>query len=243
MFADSLLETSWAERSRRGWTTLTSFGLQGLMMGLLLLVPLLAPVGLPFLRPMSSPIALAVPRGAPPAAQQPRPVAQAQSNLANGVLVMPREIPRDIAAINETVAPPQAGPVGPYVPGGTGTGDPRGILGSVGTELVPVLPPPPAVVTHPPRISHMMEGNLIRRVQPVYPQLAKAGRIQGRVVLAAVISRAGTIEDLRVVEGHPMLVRAAIEAVSQWRYKPYILNNDPVEVETQITVNFSLSGN
>jgi protein TonB len=63
------------------------------------------------------------------------------------------------------------------------------------------------------------------------------------VVLQAVISKQGTIEDLRVLAGHPMLVRAAIDAVSQWRYRPYILNNEPVEVETQITVNFSLSGN
>src|SRR5690348_4258205 len=107
----------------------------------------------------------------------------------------------------------------------------------------PVMPsPPPMTTTHPPRISHMMEGNLIRRVQPEYPALARSARIQGQVVLSAVISREGNIENLRVLIGHPMLVRAAIEAVSKWRYKPYILNNEPVEVETQVTVNFSLSG-
>ena len=88
----------------------------------------------------------------------------------------------------------------------------------------------------------MMEGNLIRRVQPAYPPLARSARIQGQVVLAAVITKAGMIENLRVLEGHPMLVRAALDAVSQWRYRPYILNNEPVEVETRITVNFSLSG-
>ena len=88
-----------------------------------------------------------------------------------------------------------------------------------------------------------MEGNLIRRVQPAYPPLARSARIQGQVVLAAIISKEGTIENLRILTGHPMLVHAAVEAVSQWRYRPYILNSDPVEVETQITVNFSLSGN
>jgi len=62
-------------------------------------------------------------------------------------------------------------------------------------------------------------------------------------VLQAVISKQGTIENLRVLTGHPILVPAAIEAVRQWRYRPYILNNEPVEVETQITVNFSLTGN
>ena len=102
--------------------------------------------------------------------------------------------------------------------------------------------PLPTTLTHPPRISHMMEGNLIRRVQPEYPPLARSARIQGRVVLSAVISKEGTIENLRVLAGHPMLVRAAIEAVSQWRYRPYILNGESVEVETRITVNFSLSG-
>ena len=89
----------------------------------------------------------------------------------------------------------------------------------------------------------MLEGMLIRRVQPVYPPLARAARIQGSVVLAAVISKAGTIENLRMLSGHPMLVPAAIAAVSQWRYRPYILNGEPIEVETQITVNFTLNGN
>ena len=86
----------------------------------------------------------------------------------------------------------------------------------------------------------MLEGSLIRRVQPTYPPLARSARIQGPVILEAVISKAGTIDNLRVVSGHPMLVGAAIEAVSQWRYRPYILNGEAVEVETQITVNFVL---
>jgi len=89
----------------------------------------------------------------------------------------------------------------------------------------------------------MLEGNLIRRVEPVYPPLARSARIQGSVVLAALISRAGTIENLRAISGHPMLVPAAIDAVRQWQYRPYILNSEPIEVETQITVNFTLGGN
>ena len=88
----------------------------------------------------------------------------------------------------------------------------------------------------------MMEGNLIQRVQPNYPSPAHIARIQGKVELSAVIGKAGTIENLRVLAGHPMLLSAAIEAVKQWRYRPYILNGEPVEVETRITVNFSLSG-
>jgi protein TonB len=80
-------------------------------------------------------------------------------------------------------------------------------------------------------------------VQPIYPPLARSARIQGAVVLQAVISKQGTIENLSVVTGHPMLAPAALDAVRQWRYRPYILNNEPVEVETQITINFSLAGN
>jgi len=88
----------------------------------------------------------------------------------------------------------------------------------------------------------MLEGNLIRRVEPVYPPLARSARIQGQVILVAIISKAGTIEKLHALSGHPMLVPAAVDAVSQWRYRPYILNSEPVEVETQITVNFTLGG-
>jgi protein TonB len=88
-----------------------------------------------------------------------------------------------------------------------------------------------------------MEGYLVHRVQPVYPPLARAARIQGVVELQATISRQGTIEHLQVLQGHPMLVRAAVEAVQRWRYRPYILNGEPMEVETQITVRFSLANN
>jgi protein TonB len=88
----------------------------------------------------------------------------------------------------------------------------------------------------------MMEGNLIRRVQPEYPALAKQAHIQGTVVLRAVIDREGIIQDLQVISGHPLLVPAAINAVRQWRYHPFYLNDQPVEVETRVTVNFSLSG-
>jgi len=87
----------------------------------------------------------------------------------------------------------------------------------------------------------MMEGNLIQRVQPEYPPLARQARIQGIVILRAIISREGRIEKLQLVSGHPMLVQAAIDAVRQWRYRPYLLNDQPVEVETQITVNFTLT--
>jgi protein TonB len=85
-----------------------------------------------------------------------------------------------------------------------------------------------------------MEGNLVHRVEPQYPFIAKQLHIEGTVVLKAFISRQGTIERVQVERGQEMLARAAIEAVQQWQYRPYYLNNEPIEVETEITVNFKL---
>ena len=106
--------------------------------------------------------------------------------------------------------------------------------------IMPTLPPP---VVRAFRTSSMLEGSLVHRVQPVYPPPARNARIQGPVVLEAIIDRAGTIENLRTISGHPMLVPAAVNAVSQWRYRPFILNGEAIEVETRITVNFVLAAN
>jgi protein TonB len=85
-------------------------------------------------------------------------------------------------------------------------------------------------------------GLLMKKVTPQYPPLARQARIQGSVVLHAVIGKNGEVQNLQVVSGHPMLTQAAIQAVKQWKYKPYYLNGQPVEVDTNITVNFSLAG-
>ncbi len=243
MFADSMLEVSWAQRSRRSLSTLSSFGLQAVILGLLLLLPLLRTVGLPSSHTLPTPVSWGAP---PPAAPVQRYVTTVvQSNLADDVLITPPSIPRHVAVIEETTAPPQVSyndVVG--VDGGLGSGTREGVWRSV-ADSAPraVLPPPPAPA--PPtrvfRISSILQGSLIHSVQPVYPALARTARIQGSVVLSAVISKSGTMENVRVVRGHPMLVGAAVDAVSQWRYRPYILNDEAIEVETQITVNFTLA--
>jgi periplasmic protein TonB len=243
VFADYPNGVTWANRSHRGWTTLLSFALQVTAIGALLLLPLLSIEGLPPLQLMAALVAPAPPP-APAPTVQARPQVAPASNMLGHSVMMPTHIPREIAVLNENEAPPPLElPGAPGVPGSTGS---AGLRNSVldglgaGTNALPILSPPPVV--HQVRISHMMEGNLIHRVQPVYPPLARQARIQGTVVLRAIISRDGRIENLQVVSGHPMLAPAAIEAVRQWRYQPYILNDQPVEVETQITVNFSLSG-
>lgn len=241
MFADSFCDSGWSNRSHRGWTTLLSFALQALAISCLLLLPLFYTQRLPRVAALA-PRLLPAPLAAPPAAQHTNPASVAQSNMMGVRLVSPPQIPQSINMLTEAVPPP------PMVdPGALGvshrTGDP-GARGTVPGGIMggdQILPPPPPPVAHP-RPSQMMEGNLVLRVQPDYPAAARQLRVQGKVVLRAVISREGAIENLQVVSGHPMLVRAAVDAVRQWRYRPYMLNGDPVEVETEVTVNFVLSG-
>jgi periplasmic protein TonB len=240
MFAESMLETSWAHRTQRSWTTLTSFGLQAVLLGALLSVPLLRTVGLPLARTVSVPVSFGhtepqPTRTFPNAASSAVPIVP-----LHGRLMTPTRIPTTI---------PDDGGTSPELPiggerngiGAIGlTGDlPTGFpLSTGGTR--PVMPVPPSTLRKF-RTSTMLQGSLIRRVEPLYPPLARAARIQGPVVLAAIISTAGTIEHLQVLSGHPMLVNAALQAVGQWRYRPYVLNGEVIEVETQITVNFKLN--
>jgi len=240
---DETLNPSWNDRSRRGLTTLTSFGMQVLAVAFLLALPLLRPQGLPLIRQLSTPITLGQPMREPTVAVSRSSVNNtAPNNPADITFRAPASIPRVIQMVGDD-PPAMPGSSGSTIPG-TGRADLSGVPGLFGSDSRPILPTVhPSTPAAPFRLSHMSEGNLIRKVQPAYPALARGARVQGAVVLLAVITREGTIENLKVVSGHPMLASAAIEAVSQWRYRPYILNNQPVEVETQITVNFSLAGN
>ena len=110
-----------------------------------------------------------------------------------------------------------------------------------GAETPAASPAPGSVSSERIRLpAEIASGLLISKVMPTYPTLARQARIQGQVVLDVDISKEGTIESLRTITGHPMLIPAAIDAVKQWRYKPYLLNAEPVPVQTQVTVNFSL---
>jgi len=245
MFADSMLDFSCGPRSRRGWTTLTSFGLQGMALGLLLLLPLLRTVGIPIARVISTPIIAGrgdvQPLGpAPHGAHFAAPAA----NPSAIRFMQPSRIPTGITNSGEDS--PTSAPSAPACAGcveGAATGD--GILNTITGGDRPVMPAAPAPPAPPPshvfRTSSMMQGSLIHSVQPLYPAIARSARIQGSVVMSAVIGKDGTITGLRVISGHPLLVKAAVEAVSQWRYRPYVLNSEAIEVDTQITVNFTLA--
>jgi periplasmic protein TonB len=237
MFAETI-SSSWDERSRRGATALASMVLQALAVGLLLIFPLLQRPALPSLRQVTAPVSL----GETSETQTSKPHAggSSTSHPEHAIVLRPSaEHSWHKPATGDGPASMLPGS-GPYIPGTIGPGTHTGIQDSPGLAPPPIIPRAPAPKATPLRVSEMSEGDLVHKVLPAYPPLARSARIQGQVILQATISAQGTIENLRVLYGHPMLVPAAIEAVRQWRYRPYILNHEPVEVETQITVNFSL---
>ncbi len=133
--------------------------------------------------------------------------------------------------------------------GGVSGGMVGGVPGGAFSEMpnsapsVPVLAKSP-VATPVKRMriaSRVAEANLIHDVAPQYPPEAGRARIEGTVVLMAVIGTDGTVKDVRIESGLPILAQAAIDAVKQWRYKPYMIDGEPVEVDSRITINFTLS--
>ena len=216
--------------------------MQGLAVGILLMLPLIFSEGLPKLRLTTIGAPIGAPPGRPPegarhASGRMRPIAHPFQ------IVAPPSIPPTIQQGGDEIPIPNVDGCVGCSPGGTGVpGIQNPIVGAVGNEISVAPPPPPKPTAPPPRVSRMMEGNLIYKPQPLYPPIARAGRIQGEVVLRAIISKSGTIENLEAMSGHPLLIPAAVEAVKRWRYRPYVLNGEPVEVETRVTVNFILSG-
>ncbi len=113
------------------------------------------------------------------------------------------------------------------------TGALPNLVGSPGAGPTPVL--------QTPAVSQgVSQGLVVKRVQPTYPANARQARIEGAVQLMATISRNGDISAVKVVSGEPQLAHAAVDAVKQWKYKPYLLNGSPVEIQTQVTINFKL---
>jgi protein TonB len=239
MFSDSLLDSN-RTRARRGWSTLLSFAIETIGITLLVLIPLLSGVALPTFK---STIIDVTPLGAP--ATSPKVIV---SHPVHGLPVvtqeptalrLPRAVPPGIKPDPEENNASVAPPVFSY---GMPTGNPE-ILPIFDDEnfVAPRPATPPATVPGKRLvISHMDPGTLVHQVQPPYPEAARITRTQGTVQIAAIIARDGTISKLHVLSGPPLLVVAAVDAVRQWRYRPYILNGQPVEVETQISVNFTL---
>jgi periplasmic protein TonB len=233
MFEDSTFESTGRIHTRsRGWMVAT-FLLNGSVLFGLILIPLIYPEALP-----RQALAFLLTAPAPPPAptpepkQPPRPF-RGTSEMPNGVILAPPRIPHGFA-----VSEPEA-PEGPLLGIGQGLGTPDAATGVfVSRALKPVVR---AETKGPVRISSgVMEGSLLAKFVPVYPAIAKASGVHGTVVLQATISKSGTIENLRVIGGPLMLQQAALDAVKTWRYRPYLLNGEPVEVETTVNVVFEM---
>jgi protein TonB len=244
MFEDSLVESGGRLKTKRGATTIIAFILEVLFLFVLVLLPLIFTEALPTKQLMTMLTAPPPPPPPPPPpAAAPVIVKKIQSELDNGQLRTPTAIPKKIQMIKEDEPPPSTGPAGVVggVPGGVPGGAMGGVMGGI-LSSVPAAVPKAATPTRVRVSQGVSQGLLVHKVQPQYPPLARQARIQGVVVLQALIGKDGSIQNLHVVSGHPMLTNAALEAVKEWRYKPYYLNNEPVEVETTINVNFTLSG-
>jgi protein TonB len=236
MFEDSLIESGNRLKTKRGRTTAFAVVLQVGIIIIMILIPLMFTEALPKAMTMTF---LAAP---PPPAAPVKVIKVVETDVVNNQLRTPTKIPKKVEMIKEEEAPPpQAGVVG-GVPGGVPGGSMGGVMGSIIGSTPTAIPK----VATPQRVrvsAGVTQGLKIKNVTPVYPQMAKIARVQGPVVLAAIIGKDGSIQNLHVIStASPLLNQAAMDAVKQWRYRPYILNGEPVEVDTQITVNFSLSG-
>jgi protein TonB len=234
MFEDALVESTGRIRSRSGWFSGVAALINCSAVSLLLLWPLVHPASLP--RQTLSMLLTAPAPPAAPAQRMPRTVYVAHVVMAVNPFAAPTRIPHEIANRD---APALAGytGIGPLTHD-QGAGILSGLTESIGTTTAPQVR-----VAQPKRLaisSGVMAGNKLSGATPQYPAIARVARVDGTVVLAATIARSGAIENLHVVSGPPLLTSAAVDAVRTWRYRPYLLNGEPVEVETTVRVVFHL---
>jgi protein TonB len=252
MFESALLEKHHSIQSRRKSATLVSLILEATVIGALIVIPLLVTQALPAPKMMTMLVAPPPPPPPPPpasAAAKMKTTSTATATKAPVVKVnktelndlrMPTKIPQKIDMTPEAAAPaaPSASGVLGGVAGGVEGGMAGGVLGGVLSSDIGKLPAKPKLV----RVSQgVSDGLLVHKVTPQYPPIAKQARMQGSVVLRAVIGKNGEVEHVQPESGNPLLASAAVNAVKQWRYKPYVLNGTPVDVETTVTVNFRLA--
>jgi len=236
-------------KTNKTWTVLVSFIGQMLLLGIAILIPMIYFDALPrtqltgfLVAPPPPP-----PPPPPPAAVPVKMVKVIPRQFDAGRLMAPKAVPKDIAMIREDELPPPSSGVVGGIAGGVAGGALGGVIGGiVGSmpSVAPPPPPPPVKAAAPTRIrvgGQVQAANLIKQPKPIYPPLAKQARISGVVRFNALIGKDGTIQNLTLVSGHPLLVPAAQEAVKQWLYKPTLLNGEPVEVATVIDVNFTLN--
>ena len=245
MFEEMVVSSPHPTKTKKPVTVLLSAVLQLVFLGILILIPLIYTEALPktMMATMLTAPPPPPPPPPPPAAVQVVKVRPQVHLMDAGKLMAPKVIPKEIKIIKEE-AEPDMGAVGAVggVPGGVAGGSMGGVLGGVLGGVGTAPPPPKPKPTGPVRIGgNVQAAKLVNRITPIYPPLARQTRISGTVRLHAIISKDGTIQELTVISGHPLLQQAALDAVRQWRYQPTLLNGEPVEVDTTIDVIFSLN--
>jgi periplasmic protein TonB len=244
MFEEMVVSSPNPKKTNKPWTVVLSMILQTAFLGILILIPLIYTEALP--KAMMATMLTAPP---PPPPPPPPPAAvqvvhvKPQAHLMDaGKLVQPKVIPREVKIIKEEAEPDVAVGMAGGVPGGVAGGSMGGVLGGVIGGMGGAPPPPRPHQTGPLRVGgNVIAARIVNRVQPVYPPLARQTRISGTVRLHAIIGKDGTVQQLEVMNGHPLLQQAALDAVRQWRYQPTLLNGEPVDVDTTIDVIFSLN--
>ena len=244
MFEEMLIDEK--IKTKRGKTTILSFALQALLIGVLVLLPLMFTEALPTRMLVTTLVAPPPPPPPPPPAGASATPRHVEPTPVKSEMEVPVRIPQKVAMVREAMPNAQAaatppssggvvGGVAGGVEGGTVGGVMGGVLNSVGTA-VPKLAAPKRVKVS----SGVTQGLLRRQVKPEYPPTAKTSHIEGTVVLQAVVGKDGKVKEVHVVSGQPILAQAAEHAVRQWVYKPYLLNGQAVEIDTTINVNFRL---
>ncbi|MFI5103977.1 MAG: energy transducer TonB [Terriglobales bacterium] len=232
MFGDTLLESSSVLRKHKRWPMATAFTVEAIVAAIVVIVPLLSTGVIP----VSARVPLYTPL--PQVTVEPDRVPADGARVSGPATSPQRQTAVILVSDNKNqihLGPPVETTTNPTLatPGLAGRRNlPSELIANDG-------PSTPNVRLGPKRIvSQLTEAQLLSRVEPVYPRIAVLTGVQGQVKLHAIIARDGTIQSLSAISGHPLLVRAALDAVGQWRYRPYILNGEAVEVETFITVNF-----
>jgi len=238
MFDDLLESTNEKKKTNKSWSVVLSGLVQAFILSILILIPLIYTEALP--KAMLSTLLIAPPPPPPPP-PPPQPVKTIVKPVArlitSGKLMQPRAIPKEVAVFKEAELPPDV--ISP-------AGQTGGVFGGIpGQGMVSAVAPPPPKPAAPTRVKqggNVTAASILQQTRPLYPALARQARIQGNVVLHAIIDKDGKVAQLEVISGHPLLVQSALDAVKQWRYKPTLLNGDPVEVDTTITVTFTMGG-
>lgn len=238
---------------KRVWTTCVGITGEALLVVFAMIAPMVWPQVLPKAQLttwLAPPSPLPPPPGGRPTVR-PREAVRHTVQFHDSQLYAYTRMPAHPVILNE---PPDTGASGPgvigAVPGGARDGIPGGLVDILSREAAPPPPHVPVTTAAPksvdrpiPRMTlggNVLMGRLIHRVEPVYPRIAIQARVSGEVRLEAVVGPDGRVRELQVKSGHPLLVRAAVEAVSQWVFQPTLLNGDPVEVSAPVTVTFRL---